>query len=127
MKYSTHMYAKALAEVAAAAKPADHPHIEKNFLALVERNSDGSRLRKILDEAARILGRTGGGRTVVFESARLLTAAQKKDVKMFVKPGDTVEERMNPSLVAGVRVIVNDEEQFDGSFKGKMDALFRNI
>jgi F0F1-type ATP synthase delta subunit len=123
MKYSTHDYAKALVEAIDDPK-ADHAAVGKHFLALVRKNSDEARLKKILDEASRLVRGKGGSREVVVECARPLAKSQEKMIAPFLKPGDTVSYAMNPNLVAGIKIMVNDEMEFDGSLKGKLDALF---
>jgi len=128
MKYPTHSYAQALAEVIRDPKAKAHEaEIVKNFLALLHKNGDESHARKIVEEAARLARRYGGGRKVTVESARRLTPAQKKLVHGFLKKDDTVEERIDPDLIAGIRIILNDEMQFDGSLRGKVDKIFNNI
>ena len=127
MKYSVHDYAKALDEAIADPK-AKHDAIIKNFLALVRRNNDEGRLKKILAEAARLSrkwpGAQGNMREVIVESARPLRKAQEKMLQQFIKPGDIVRYKVNPELVAGVKIVVNDEMQFDGTMKAKLDKLF---
>jgi F0F1-type ATP synthase delta subunit len=41
-----------------------------------------------------------------------------------VKKDDVVVERIDPALVAGMKMTVNDEEQFDGSLQRKLASLF---
>lgn len=125
MKYSVRDYAKAL-DRALAEPQSDGSAIGKHFLALVERNGDGPRLRKILDEASRLARGKKGVRQVRIDSARPLDAAGEAHVKKFLQPGDVVGYAVDPDLVAGVRIIVNDEMQFDGSLKAKLDQLFGN-
>jgi len=129
MKYPYHIYAKAL--VAALYDPnVDQKAVSKNFLALVSRNGDELRLKKILDEAARLArgrearGKAGGAREVMIESARKLSAEQKAMVRSLVHSRDVVVEKIDPALVAGVKITVNDEMQFDGTMKAKLDMLF---
>ncbi len=123
MKYSVSDYAKAL-DGAVAAPKADDAANAKNFLALLRRHGDGSRLEKILDEAARLARGKHGVREVTIASARPLTASQAIAAKKFLKPGDMATYALDPALVAGVKIVVNDEMQFDGSLKSKLDALF---
>ena len=123
MKYSAHYYAKALV-AALANKKVDGAAATKNFLALVRKNNDEGELKKILREAARLSLGEGGVREVILESARPLTASQKKSLGAFLAPHDVVREKIVPDLVAGVKVVVNDEVQFDGSMKAKLDSLF---
>src|SRR5882672_82795 len=127
MKHSSHMYAKALAEVVAFAKPLDGTKIVKNFLALIRKNGDEAHLGKIVEEAARLARARKGIRKVSVESARPLTAAQEKIVAKFLKADDVVDHKIDLSLIAGVRLVLNDEMQFDGSLRGKLDQVFRNI
>lgn len=127
MKYSVHDYSKALA--AAASEPkANAATIEKNFLALVRRNGDEGRLKKILDESGRLMRSRAGvnapGRDVLIESARPLGKSQEALIKNLLKSGDVVRRRTDPGLVAGVKITVNDEMQFDGTLAAKLDSLF---
>jgi F0F1-type ATP synthase delta subunit len=123
MKYSIQNYAKALVEAIEDPK-ANQSTIGKNFLALVHRNGDDTRLRKILEEASRLSRVKGGGREVVIESARPLGKSQEKLLQQFVKPEDTLHYKIDPDLVAGIKIIIDDEMQFDGTMKGKLDKLF---
>ena len=64
---------------------------------------------------------------MVFESARRLPAAHRKELEQFLRPGDQAVERLNPNLVAGVRITIDGEYEFDGSLRGKLDKIFGNI
>jgi len=125
MKYSIHDYAKALDRAMAGPK-AEQGGIVRNFSALIRRNGDGARLGKILNEAARLSRRRGTAREVEVGSARPLGKSQESHIKKFLKPGDVVTYGIDPDLVAGVKIVVNDEMQFDGSMKAKLDTLFGN-
>jgi F0F1-type ATP synthase delta subunit len=127
MKYAPHVYARALVEVLSA--PVTGPgkktddELAKNFLALVRKNGDERYLRKILEEASRFARGKSGVRKVTVESARALTPLQKAALAHFAKPGDIVEERIDPDLIAGIKIILNDEMQFDGSLKNKLNRV----
>jgi F0F1-type ATP synthase delta subunit len=131
MKYTLQDYARALDAV--RNDPAVKPEVAvKNFLAILRRNGDEGHLKKILDEAVRMShvnagagsGKGAAMRDVVIESARPLSKSQAGLIKNFLKPGDVVGYRVNPDLVAGMKITVNDETQFDGSMKAKLEALF---
>ncbi|SRR5258708_4965891 len=127
MKYPAHIYGKALAEAIVAATVKDRDGIVKNFLALVRKNGDEPFLRKIVTEAERFVREAEGLRKVTVEVAREPGAHAKAFIKTFAKPGDIFEEKIDPRLIAGVKITVNDDMQFDGSLKGKMDKLFSDI
>jgi F0F1-type ATP synthase delta subunit len=123
MKYSIRDYAKALDQALAGSKT-NGQAVATNFIALVQRNGDGERLKKILDETERLGRRKTGLREVFVESARPLGKAQEKMIEKFIKSGDTAHYAVDPSLVAGVRITVDGEMQFDGTLKAKLDQLF---
>ncbi len=123
MRYPANIYAKALSE-AITDPQADAGKIAKQFFALLQKNGDEVHAQKIIEEAARFARGAEGIRKVVVESARPLTAKQKKMLDSFVKSGDVVQERIVPEIVAGVRVLVNDETMFDGTLKQKLDHIF---
>ena len=81
-----------------------------------------------MDEAGRLMRSRAGvnapGRDVFIESGRPLGKSQETLIKHLLKPGDAVRHRTDPGLVAGVRVTVNDEMQFDGTLAAKLDILF---
>ena len=130
MKYSAYIYAKALVEVLGDVKGpvgARDDEIAKNFIAIVRKNSDEAHLKKILEEASRFARGKSGVRKVTIASARELNNVQGRLVEQFVKPGDVVERRINPGLIAGVKITLNDELQFDGSLKNKLDKVLGSV
>lgn len=127
MKYAPHVYAKALVGVlsvpeGSAGRQTDAA-IARNFLELVRKNGDEPHLIKILEEASRFARGKSGVRKVTLESARPLKPPQRAALEGFLKPGDVVEERVDPELVAGIKIVVNDEMQFDGSLKSKLSRM----
>ena len=122
MKYSNRDYARAL-DLALADPKADHATIARNFSGLIRRNGDGARFKKILDEAARLLRGRNAMREIMVESARPLTGPQKAIIKKFLKSGDVVRYAVDSELIAGIRLVVNDEMQFDGTMKAKLDKI----
>jgi F0F1-type ATP synthase delta subunit len=114
-------------EVLADAKKAgvkDESKFADNFLALVRKNGDEMHLRKILEEAARFARGKSGIRKVTLESARALSVEQRATVATFTKDDDVIEERIDPELIAGIRILLDDELQFDGSLKNKLEKAF---
>jgi F0F1-type ATP synthase delta subunit len=124
MKYPTRIYAKALAESVFTADASHAEKIRHNFLELVRFYGDEAHLPKILEETERLLRAKNGTKKFTVRVAR----AQKKSAREFVKnligPNDAVEEVVDSSLVAGMKVVVNDEMVFDGSLRSKLDKLF---
>ncbi|OGZ02334.1 MAG: hypothetical protein A2946_02460 [Candidatus Liptonbacteria bacterium RIFCSPLOWO2_01_FULL_53_13] len=125
MKYHYRIYAKALA--ATAAKHLSPEAVTKgahHFLAVLERNGDRAALPKIVALAEELFLKRGGKKKVVVESARPLVAHARAELENKFAKGDVIEEKIVPSLIAGVRITVNGEEQLDMSFSHKMNKLF---
>ncbi|MFH0890476.1 MAG: F0F1 ATP synthase subunit delta [Candidatus Liptonbacteria bacterium] len=125
MKYRPKIYASALAEIAGGKISAERESgvIEK-FLELVGKNGDTASLPKIIAATEKILRAKDGIRRVVLESARELSPGQKKSLLDLVREDDLIEEKINPDLIAGVKVTVDEERQLDFSLRRKLDRLF---
>ena len=126
MKYPVRAYARALAEAAAGTlSPAEEKKIVANFLGLVRRNGDAHGLPQMLSAAGKLLREKDGRRKVVIESARPFAGLSAR-FRGLLRKTDEVEERLEPALIAGVRITVDDEMRFDGGLRRKIDLLFRN-
>jgi F0F1-type ATP synthase delta subunit len=125
MKYLVKDYAKSLAELSLDSKNKKEEVMVHNFLSLLEKNRDISGVNKILDLAGSIYFKKSGKKKIVVEAARQLTAGNKKILKSIVREGDVAEERINPELLAGIKIVVNNEKQFDGSILNKIKKLFK--
>lgn len=120
------IYAKALSEVILdkkAAGPEQQRRTVNNFLALLAKNGDLGKAKEILKIAQDITLKKQGKRKIILETARKLTAGQKKLLDNFLKAGDIVEEKVNPELIAGIKIIINEEKQFDNSMLSKLNNI----
>jgi F0F1-type ATP synthase delta subunit len=115
-------YAKALAQVAMNKK--DNKKSFENFLALVKKNSLERKLREIVSLAEDIILEKQGKQKITLETARKITPAQKKTLNSVSKEGDIITEKLNPELIAGIKIIINDNKQFDGSLQKKLQSIF---
>jgi F0F1-type ATP synthase delta subunit len=127
MRYSIQNYAKALAEAAMSAHDTEAALIRKNFLELLRRSGDEAHLPKIVTEAERIMRAKDSSKRIVVSIARKQKQSAHELVKHLAGPHDAVEERIDPSLIAGMKVTVNNEMMFDGSLKTKLGVMFGNI
>jgi F0F1-type ATP synthase delta subunit len=121
MKYKPKTYAQALVS-AILEKRVEEKKIAYNFLVLLQKNQDMKKANEILVLAEKILLQKTGNKKITFQTARKL---QSKDaVKLFVKKGDMIQEKINSELIAGIKIIVNDETQLDFSLKNKLEKIF---
>ena len=61
-----------------------------------------------------------GNKKIVLEMAR----QNKVILKSVIKKNDVVEEKINPELIAGIKIIIDNERQLDFSLKNKLDKIF---
>lgn len=122
MKYSPQIYAKAFSEIIMkpSVKKAD---LVKNFLRLIKKNNDEHLLKKIYELTEKMARDKFGKRKVVVETARAIKGLNIT-IKKISQKGDIVEKKINPDLIAGIKIILNDEMQFDGSMEKKIKNLF---
>lgn len=125
MKYASSLYAKALV-AAIKESPKEASTISRRIIEVAERNGDLRSLPKIIREAEKIILKEKGHREIRFETARPMTREMRHPLLSLLKSTDKVEEKVSPELVAGVRVVINDELLWDGTLKAKIEKLFQN-
>jgi len=118
----TKLFAKALAEIISEGKTTDKIIIN-NFVKLLVSAGYEGKTKEILGLVEDILLQKEGKRKITFETARETTASQKKLLDSFVKKGDIIKEKINPELIAGVKIIINDSQQFDSSMQSKLSKI----
>lgn len=123
------IYARALAEIerqqpASAKASARQEKLVENFLKLLEKEGLKKKAKEIVALAEDIILQKQGKRKIIFETARKITAGQKKMLHEVAKEGDIIKEKINPDLIAGVKIIINESKQFDGSLQKKLQEIF---
>lgn len=96
--------------------------VSSDFLRVIEKNGDFSRLDKIIFAIEELATREAGGHMVHLEFARDVDKMEKFQKKFGAK--DHVRISINPSLIAGVRVTIDGSSELDESFKRKVNQLF---
>ena len=125
MKYDARLYAKALAAALGEKhSPAKEKQFVENLLSLLLKNGDMGQAKKVLREAGKLVRRADGIRKVNIESARPMGAKTFDRIKGSFKKTDVFEEGIRPELVAGVRLLIDDELELDGSLARKLQKLF---
>ena len=122
-RISPDLYADAF--VAALAGGQDAKKTTERFVATIRKHNDWSRRHDIANSCEKKLRRLEGRDLITIESARELSPAQKKKLAALweTKKCD-IEYRVNKSLIAGVKIIINDNRELDGSLKQKLAKIF---
>jgi F0F1-type ATP synthase delta subunit len=125
MKYSAKQYAIALQSVLGEVAVTKQDEIIDNFILEIKHNRDNRYLPKIIEEVSKLIVREKGGRNVVVEMAREQDEASITSIQKAFQENDRVDYKVNPNLVAGLRVTFNGEKEFDNSLAYKMKTLFK--
>lgn len=124
MKYPVAAYAQGFVGAVSSLKSsAARTKAVKKLVLIAVENGDGRHLPLIAEEAGRMLREKLGIRKVTLETARPMKNVRKQCGKL-LRRSDVVEERVSPDLIAGIRIVIDDGIQFDGSMAGKMKKLF---
>jgi F0F1-type ATP synthase delta subunit len=124
MKYKTKDYANALVDILSEGKITDKK-ISQGFIKLLERQNDLKKSKEIIDLAEFLLAKKNKKKSVIFETARELSESQRKTLLKSTEKGDIIKEKINPELIAGVKIIVDNEKQLDQTLLKKINNLFK--
>lgn len=124
MKIKTQTYAKLLVELMSKKKTdAELTKTTNGFLKLLIKNGDVKKAKEVLLLAEKLWLKKNNQRKVILETARVIN--QKDLIKSFAKKGDIIEEKVDPAIIAGIKIIINSEKQLDFSLKSKLDKIFK--
>ena len=121
MRYDPRIYARAFVETL---EHLNEEECVRKFIALVYKNGDAGDLPKVFLQIERVLVQREGGRIVTVETARKLSPEWSAKIKRMFNGKDRVTEHVRPEIIAGVRIEIDGEREFDGSLKRKLDRLF---
>ena len=125
MKIKSKIYAEALAELMTEKKTADEENkISERFLKFVEKNGDLNKLKEIVALAEDLFIKKTGRRKIIVETARKTKTKQRELIDSIAQKGDIVNERINPEIIAGIKITINDD-QLDLSMQKKIQNLFK--
>jgi len=126
MKNNSKAYAKALAEVILKGiKPGQEQKVVDNFSKFLLKTGKQAKAKEIVAMAEDIVLAKKGNRKITFETARKMAQSQKKMLESFAKEGDVIYEKINPEIIAGVKIIINGAKQFDASLQAKLQNIFK--
>ena len=121
MKIKPKYYAMALAEVALNGKS---KKVTENFFNLLKKNGDTKKAKEIVLLAENMMLEKMGNKRIVLEMARIIK--KPAFAKSFgVAKNDIVQEKINPDLIAGIKIIINGNKQLDFSLLKKINEVFK--
>lgn len=124
MRYSTRQYAAALLASLKGRTEAQQQRLLGRFLVLVGRKGDSRRLGLILREVERQNLRERGLKKVLAETPDPVTPRIKKEIEKILGKNILLQEKIDPGLVAGIKILINDEILIDASARAQLRRLF---
>lgn len=116
------LYAKALAEIILKGD-VDEKKIASNLMKILVNSGLEEKSKNILSLAEDFILASQGKRKIIFETARQATPSQRKLIDSIAKKGDKVKEKINPDLIAGIKIIINGSKQLDASIQHKLRSI----
>lgn len=121
MKYSINNYVSAFTQ---AIKKSPHEQVVASFIKLLRKAGDIKHSGKIFEAIHKKLVSEKGGKWVNVEVARE-SALKKEELKHKFSEKDHLDYKINPELVAGVRITIGGENELDNTLNKKLKILFK--
>ena len=124
MKHSIDNYANSLFSLIQK-NPQKFDEYFKNFLLLIKKNKDSLMLKKIILKIQDLMLKMTGNKRVIIESARILTDKQLEKVKKEFFQQDLIETKLNPNIIAGLKITIDNEKILNVSLDHKLKQIFK--
>lgn len=125
MRYTPQNYARAVLSLLPRKGPAERTTIIKNFLATLRKRGDRRRLADILREIERQHLRETGIHKVKIETPARVAPETREAIEEILGGAVFFEEKINPKILAGIRILINSELLVDATAKSRLRVLFQ--
>lgn len=124
MKYSPRLYARAFVETVAAAPGEKQGRLLVRFLQVIKKNGDWPLRKKIFRQTRKLMIKKAGGRIITLEFAREVSKEPVEKLQNSFSAKDYIETTVRPELLAGVRILIDEDRELDFTLKKKLRKLF---
>jgi F0F1-type ATP synthase delta subunit len=125
MRYSAKKYAQALYESSKGKSSSESDKVAKAFLALLDHYHDRSLLARIVEQYEKIRRQQEGITKVEAITAKKLSGQTKSEIEKKFNGKVEIGERVHPEVLGGIKLIINDEYQIDGTMQGRVEKLYK--
>ncbi len=127
MRYSPELYAKAFLETVAVASGKKQPEMLFRFVEVIRKNGDSPLIKKIFRQVQEAIIKKQGAKIITLEFAREIPKALVAKLRNYFSKKDHIKQVIREDLVAGVRVLVDNEKELDLTMRKKLKKLFNAI
>jgi len=125
MRFNTRIYIKALLDALEKKEDEKKREILRRFLIILRKNRDLAKLNLILRGVEKeYLKRTNLKKINIEAAAKIKDPLRQKVLNIFGRKSLLIE-KTNPELLAGIKIIVDNELLIDASGKKLIDTLFK--
>ena len=124
MKYRPEQYAKALFAACHEKSDAEQKKIIKRFTDLLVRHQAMGKTHAICAAYEKLELRNKGMRSVRLETASLASEKLKNEIHRVLGKNIHIKEVVNPDLLGGLKILIDDEILIDASARRQMEELF---
>ena len=125
MKYTTKQYATALLGALEDKTAREQKKILRRFMQVLLKSRDFSKRAAILKEYERQYLSAHGVKKVNLDSAAPVSPKLKNEIQKILGGKLSVSERVDPTLLAGIKIVVDDETLIDASGRARLEMLLR--
>ena len=126
MTYLPHHFAKAFVDLAYNEPEAKQVEMAQGLVAAVTKHRLQNKLPVILAEIERLITKKAGGRVISLELARSNTKLAEV-FKKICRPEDSFQVTEKTDLIAGARLIIDNEKILDCSFSRRLATMFSGL
>ena len=124
MKYRPEQYAQALLAACHEKSDVEQKKIVKRFVQLLARHQATSKTHAICAAYEKLELRNKGMRSVRLETASLASEKLKNEIHRVLGKNIHIKEVVNPDLLGGLKILIDDEILIDASARRQMEELF---
>lgn len=125
MAYTPKQYAESFVGAVTRAQGKDVDVAIQRFIALMRKNSDWSRRKKIVERIEDEWRKKEGRSLATIVSARPLTVGDRQKIReRFPEDRYDLKEEVRPEIMAGVRIEIDRESQIDATLAGIFKKMF---
>lgn len=125
MKYKAAQYAEALVESLRGAEPETARTRIRAFAEILKRHRMFGKAESIMRIVQNRLAKEAGVSRVTLETPDPASNALQKEVDEMFGGKAWIQEKVRPELLAGVRILVDDETLVDASGKRRLAEMFQ--
>jgi F0F1-type ATP synthase delta subunit len=126
MKYKTRQYAEALAEALEGVDETTARTRIRTFIKLLKKHQMLGKAETIARVAERRLAKRADVTRVMLETADAPSDAFRTEIAELFDGKVLIEEKVQPDLLAGVRILIDDETLVDASGRYRLEKMFQS-